>query len=125
MTVGLLSFGTAPTGVTSFQTVALGGGGQIEGLDTDVGGAYLWDSFRWRQLLTPTSMPSPFNSAPGLLGGVWDIQIAHSQTSTFYMVNYNDNFFPKFIALSIPILACINGPVPSAAMITASPAAIQ
>src|ERR1019366_8866177 len=64
-------------------------------IGTDVGGAYTWDASltpsQWRQMVTALTMPAAYLGPPGeyeinFMGGVWDIHVAYSQTSTFYMI---------------------------------------
>ena len=57
---------------------------------TDTYGAYLWNGTEWVQLVTSTSMPAAFVAAnvdSGNTGqGVYEIQIADSNTQIFYMM---------------------------------------
>ena len=56
-----------PTVSTNWQTLKVGGGGFVRGLDiapdgtmvgrTDTNGAYLWNGTQWEQLVTSSSMP--------------------------------------------------------------------
>jgi hypothetical protein len=87
---------------TSWQTLKVGAGGFVRGLDiapdgttvgrTDTYGAYLWNATTssWMQLVTAASMPAAFVSAnfdTNTLGqGVYEIQIADSNTQVFYMM---------------------------------------
>ena len=85
---------------TSWQTLKVGAGGFVRGLDiapdgtmvgrTDTNGAYLWDAATssWTQLVTASSMPAAMVAAdPAALGeGVFEIQIADSNTQIFYMI---------------------------------------
>jgi len=57
---------------------------------TDTYGAYLWSGTQWVQLVTATSMPAAYLAAnlnTGSTGqGVYDIQIADSNTQILYMM---------------------------------------
>jgi hypothetical protein len=78
----------------SWKPIKIGAGGWLVGMDiasdgtkvvrTDTYGAYLWNGNQWQQLVTATSMPSTF-LAPGSNSGVYEIRIAPSNTSIFYM----------------------------------------
>ena len=82
-----------PTTSTNWQDLKVGGGGYVRGLDlapdgamigrTDTNGAYLWTGSQWQQLVTSTSMPGAFDFAGG---GVYEIQIAPSNSSIMYMM---------------------------------------
>jgi hypothetical protein len=86
-------------GTFSWKTLNIGAGGFIRGLHvapdgtmvgrTDTYGAYLWNGSRWVQLVTTQSMPGAFinsNINTELTGqGVYEIQIAPSNTQIFYM----------------------------------------
>jgi hypothetical protein len=53
---------------------------------TDTYGAYLWNGSQWQQLVTATSMPAAF-VAPNLDSqGVYEIQIAPSNSNIMYMM---------------------------------------
>jgi hypothetical protein len=85
---------------TTWQTLKVGAGGYVRGLDvapdgtmaghTDTNGAYLWDASTssWVQLVTATSMPAAFVAANPVSSGtgVFEIQIADSNTQIFYMI---------------------------------------
>jgi hypothetical protein len=104
------SNGTGPQGAgvqgttssPSWQTLPVGGGGYVRGLivaadgtmvgRTDTAGAYLYNGTSWNQLVTNTSLPSAYvASNPLNLGGdtgsqgVYEVAIAPSNTSIFYM----------------------------------------
>jgi hypothetical protein len=112
--------GGTPT--PQFSVVKVGAGGQITGISiasngakvigTDVGGGYTFDASAssascstqvtvnggWRQLITSVTMPAGYVSVPnatadGWLGGVWDVEVAASQTSSFYMIAANGYTF--------------------------------
>src|SRR5262249_305199 len=84
-----------PVAATNWQPLKLGAGGWLTGIDiapddtmvvrTDQYGAYIWNGTEWQQLVTSTSMPAGFLT-PGSGQGVYEIQIAPSNTSTFYMM---------------------------------------
>lgn len=79
-----------PTGWSQHK---IGAGGFLVGIDvapdgtkvcrTDTYGAYLWDGYLWRQLVTKNSLPSYF---PNWATGVFEIRIAPSNTQIFYMI---------------------------------------
>ena len=89
-----------PVTNTTWQTLKVGGGGYVRGLDvapdgtmvgrTDTNGAYLWhaSTSSWVQLVTASSMPAAFIAAdPAASGtGVFEIQIADSNTQILYMI---------------------------------------
>jgi hypothetical protein len=88
-----------PYGVV-WKPFKTGAGGWLVGMDiaqdgtivvrTDTYGAYLWNGSSWQQLVTAASMPASY-SDPSTLGtaeGVYEIRIAPSSTSRFYMM-YN------------------------------------
>ena len=89
-----------PVANTTWQTLKVGAGGFVRGLDiapdgtmvarTDTYGAYLWNGTQWVQLVTSASMPAAFVAANvdnGNTGqGVFEIQIADSNTQVFYMM---------------------------------------
>lgn len=89
-----------PVVSTNWQTLDVGAGGYVRNLDvapdgtmvgrTDTYGAYLWNGTNWVQLVTATSMPAAFvaaNQNTGSTGqGVYEIQIADSNTQIFYMM---------------------------------------
>ena len=78
----------------NWQDLKVGGGGFVRGLDiapdgtmvgrTDTNGAYLWNGSAWVQLVTASSMPAAFDFTSGGQG-VYEIQIADSNTNIFYM----------------------------------------
>ena len=80
-----------------WQTLKVGAGGFVRGVDvasdgtmvafTDTDGAYLWNGTSWVQLVTASSMPAAFVAANPTVGqGVYDIQIAASNTNIMYMM---------------------------------------
>jgi hypothetical protein len=84
-----------------WQTLKIGGGGWVTGLDiapdgtmvarTDTYGAYIWNGTQWQQLVTATSMPAAFTSQTAIDAmsgqqGVDEIQIAPSNSSIMYMM---------------------------------------
>ena len=89
-----------PVASNTWQTLDVGAGGFVRGIDiapngtmvarTDTYGAYLWNGTKWVQLVTSTSMPAAFVAAnvdSGNTGqGVYEIQIADSNTQIFYMM---------------------------------------
>jgi len=87
-----------PAAFTDWQMMKVGAGGFADGLDeapdgtlivrTDTNGAYLWNGSSWQQLVTSTSMPAAFIAAnPASSGqGVYEIQIAPSNSSIMYMM---------------------------------------
>ena len=70
----------------------VGAGGFVAGLDiandgtmvvrTDTNGAYLWNGSQWLQLVTASSMPAAFDFSGQ---GVYEIQVAPSNSSIMYM----------------------------------------
>ena len=88
-----------PTSSNTWQTLDIGAGGYIRGIDvapdgttvarTDTYGAYIWNGTEWVQLVTSTSMPAAFLAAnldAETTGqGVYEIQIADSNTQILYM----------------------------------------
>jgi hypothetical protein len=85
-----------PTTSTNWQTLKVGAGGFVRGLDiapdgtmvgrTDTNGAYLWTGSAWVQLVTASSMPAAFVAANPASGqGTYEIQIAASNTNIFYL----------------------------------------
>ena len=88
-----------PASSNNWQPLAVGGGGWVTGIDiapdgtmvvrTDTYGAYIWNGTQWQQLVTSTSMPATFiqpGNGPGLnTSGVYEIQIAPSNSSIMYM----------------------------------------
>src|ERR1700722_2996542 len=89
-----------PVASSNWQPLDVGAGGCITGIDiasdgtevirTDTYGAYIWNGTEWQQLVTAASMPAAFvaaNQDTGNLGqGVYEIQIAPSDTNIFYMM---------------------------------------
>jgi hypothetical protein len=89
-----------PVASTTWQTLDVGAGGWVRNLDiapdgtmvgrTDTYGAYRWNGTQWVQLVTSASMPAAFlaaNAGSGNTGqGVYEIQIADSNTQIFYMM---------------------------------------
>jgi hypothetical protein len=82
---------------TSWQDLKVGAGGYVRGLAvapdgtmvgrTDTNGAYLWNGSSWVQLVNSSSMPAAIIATnPVQLGeGVYDFQIAASDSSIMYM----------------------------------------
>lgn len=76
-----------------WKPVRIGAGGWVTGIDiasdgtmvvrTDTYGAYLWNGSSWQQLVTAASMPT----VEGQSAGVYEIRIAPSNTSIFYLQN--------------------------------------
>src|ERR1700722_12640857 len=89
-----------PVASNTWQALDVGAGGFVRGIDiapngtmvarTDTYGAYLWNGSKWVQLVTSTSMPAAFVAAnvdSGNTGqGVYEIQVADSNTQIFYMM---------------------------------------
>src|SRR6202022_3392819 len=89
-----------PVASSNWQTLKIGAGGFVRNLDvapdgtmvgrTDTYGAYRWNGTQWVQLVTSASMPAAFLAAnlnTGTSGqGVYEIQIADSNTQIFYMM---------------------------------------
>ena len=81
-----------PTTSTNWQTLDVGGGGWVTGISiandgtmvvrTDTNGAYLWNGSQWVQLITTSSMPAAFDFSGE---GVYEIQVAASNSSIMYM----------------------------------------
>jgi photosystem II stability/assembly factor-like uncharacterized protein len=81
-----------------WQTMKVGAGGWVDGLDiapggamvgrTDTNGAYRWTGKAWRQLVTASSMPPAFVAANPVSSGqgVYEIQIAPSNPDIMYML---------------------------------------
>jgi hypothetical protein len=84
-----------PVTSTNWQELKVGAGGFITGLDiapddtmvirTDTYGAYIWNGTQWQQLVTATSMPAAFVNL-GVNQGVYEIQVASSNTNIMYMM---------------------------------------
>src|SRR5262249_37174128 len=82
-----------PVASTNWQELKIGAGGWLTGIDiapddtmvvrTDTYGAYIWNGSQWQQLVTSTSMPAGTGAQ-----GVYEIQIAPSNTNVLYMM-YN------------------------------------
>ena len=105
-TLTTTSFGGNPAAST-WQQLEVGAGGFLTGMSiandntmvvrTDTYGAYLWDGSQWQQLVNANSMPSTFVAHAQLYNdGVYEIQIAPSNSSTMYMVYpvYQANVYP-------------------------------
>ena len=84
-----------PASSSTWQPVNVGAGGCLTGMDvapdgtmvmrTDTYGAYIWNGSQWQQLITSSSMPAAF-VAPNLDNtGVYEIQIAPSNSNILYM----------------------------------------
>jgi hypothetical protein len=86
-----------PVANNAWQTLKVGGGGLLSGLNiapdgtmvvrADTYGAYIWNGSQWQQLVTMASMPAGF-AQPGTGQGVYEIQIAPSNSNILYMM-YN------------------------------------
>ena len=84
-----------PVASNNWQPLKVGAGGFVDGIDvapdgtmvvrTDTNGAYIWNGTQWQQLVTSTSMPAAF-VAPNSGQGVYEIQIAPSNTNIMYMM---------------------------------------
>ena len=86
-----------PVASSDWQTLKVGAGGFVDGIDiapdglmvarTDTYGAYIWNGSEWQQLITSTSMPAAFvsQSSVGNAQGVYEIQIAPSNSNILYM----------------------------------------
>ena len=84
-----------PVATNSWQRIDVGAGGWLTGIDiaqdgtmvvrTDTYGAYIWNGSAWQQLVTATSMPSRF-VGPHNGQGVYEIQVAPSNSSILYMM---------------------------------------
>jgi hypothetical protein len=96
-----------PLATAQWDTVKVGGGGWVTGIEiaadgtkatrTDTYGGYYWTGTAWTQLVTKSSMPAGdfgFDSNGDSLsgGGIYEIAIAPSNTSHFYMI-YNGYVF--------------------------------
>lgn len=101
------SGGSGNTSNFTWQQLQVGDGGFIDGMSiapddtmvvrTDTYGAYLWDGSQWQQLVNANSMPASFVvHAQFYNDGVYEIQIAPSNSSTIYMVYpiYQANTYP-------------------------------
>jgi hypothetical protein len=79
----------------TWQTLNVGAGGWLTGIDvapdgtmvarTDTYGAYIWNGAQWQQLITATSMPAGFVTPNSNSEGVYEIQIAPSNSNIMYM----------------------------------------
>lgn len=84
-----------PVPTDTWKPIDIGAGGYLTGIDiapdgtmvvrTDTYGAYIWNGTQWQQLVTSTSMPASF-TAPGSGLGVYEIQIAPSDSNVLYMM---------------------------------------
>ena len=84
-----------PVSPNDWQSI-VGAGGFVSGIDvapdgnmvarTDTYGAYIWNGTEWQQLLTSTSMPSRFVAPNSNTEGVYEIQVAPSNSSILYMM---------------------------------------
>ena len=84
-------------------TLDTGAGGWLTGIDiapddtmvvrTDTYGAYIWNGTEWQQLVTSTSMPASFVNSGAANQGVYEIQIAPSNTNILYMMDDGDAWF--------------------------------
>ncbi len=86
---------------TTWHDLCIGAGGYLSGIDiapdgtkvirTDTYGAYLWNGTQWDQLVSTSSMPASFlagvnNGTYQASFGVYEIRIAPSNSSIFYMM---------------------------------------
>src|SRR6516165_7031336 len=93
----------------TWQALPIGAGGFLTGLSiaqdgtmvvrTDTYGAYIWNGSEWQQLITATSMPAAFATLSNIqygsqnyAQGVYEIQIAPSDSSILYMEYEGDVF---------------------------------
>ncbi len=84
-----------PVSSNNWQTLDVGAGGWLTGIDvapdgtmvvrTDTYGAYIWNGTEWQQLITSTSMPAAFVTSNSNGQGVYEIQIAPSNSNIIYM----------------------------------------
>lgn len=86
-------------GGSSWKTLKVGAGGFIRGIAvapdgtlvnrTDTYGAYIWSGSQWQQLVTANSLPASFVNAnintENLGQGVYEVQVAPSNTQILYM----------------------------------------
>jgi hypothetical protein len=89
----MLGIQSEPT--NTWEPLKVGAGGFVDGIDiapdgslvarTDTYGAYIWNGSQWQQLVTSTSMPAAFVT-PNNGQGVYEIQIAPSNTNDLYMM---------------------------------------
>jgi hypothetical protein len=89
--------GTVPTDApTVFEVLPVGAGGWLTGIDihpsgtprlvrTDTYGAWRWDTDRWTQVVSATSMPASEVALEASNGGVHEIVSAPSDANTVYM----------------------------------------
>jgi hypothetical protein len=86
-----------PVSTNTWQALPIGAGGFLSGMSiahdntmvvrTDTYGAYIWNGNQWQQLVTAASMPAAFVANAQLYNyGVFDIQVASSNSSVMYMV---------------------------------------
>jgi hypothetical protein len=90
-----------PIAANNWKELKIGAGGFLSGIDVapdgtmvvraDTYGAYIWNGSQWQQLVTSTSMPAGF-VVPGNNDGVYEIQIASSNSSIMYMMYLGDVF---------------------------------
>src|ERR1700722_14560724 len=88
--------------LTGWQALDVGAGGYVTGIEiapddttvvrTDTYGAYIWNGTEWQQLVTSTSMPASFVNSGAAAPGVYEIQIAPSNTNILYMMDGGDVF---------------------------------
>jgi len=102
-TVAQVAPSSSNDGKTIWAPLKLGGGGFISGVDlasdgtkvirADSGGGYIWNAAAstWHPLVTVSSMPKA-DAAVGSLLGIYEIRIAPSKPSRFYML-YNGYVF--------------------------------
>ena len=100
---------------SDWSILKIGAGGNLDGMSissdntyvvrTDTYGAYLWNpsatapngvTGAWQQLVTSSSMPAAFSDiSHGAAGnGVYEIQIANSNSSIMYMMYVSTNAYP-------------------------------
>jgi hypothetical protein len=90
-----------PVAANNWQELKIGAGGFLSGIDvapdgtmvvrTDTYGAYIWNGTQWQQLVTAASTPAQF-VAEGNNQGVYEIQIASSNSNILYMKYLGDVF---------------------------------
>src|SRR6202044_1226583 len=90
-----------PVSTNTWQALPVGAGGFLDGFSiaddgtmvirTDTYGAYIWNGTEWQQLVTAASMPAAFlttnASSNPLAQGVYEIEIAPSNSSIMYMMD--------------------------------------
>jgi hypothetical protein len=91
-----------PVPANAWQTLKIGAGGVLSGIDvapdgtmvvrTDTYGAYIWNGSQWQQLVTATSMPAAIVTPNSNNVGVYEIQIASSNSNILYMMYLGDVF---------------------------------